>query len=125
MKQHKFYGPWCSFFQYCLDRSGTSQYLFSDLVEETQPSINQYLTGRSKPPIEKIVKYADVLKLNKDDRERFIWLAHQSYTPTVVWDRVIKLENLVTSMESKISRLEQQMVDSGLQPLGTNNENVK
>ncbi len=116
MSQHKFYGPWCSFFQFAMDRAKLNGSTFADASGESPQSIHQYVTGRNKPPIERLAKYAEILKLNRDDAERFIWLAHQSYTPTVVWDRLSKLEDLLTTMEAELIGLRGKLANLSEKP---------
>jgi transcriptional regulator with XRE-family HTH domain len=125
MREQKFYGPWCSFFQFCMDRAKLSQGAFGDLCGETQQMIYQYVSGRSKPPLDKLTLFATSLRLSKDDAERFIWLAHQAYTPTAVWTRIEKLENLVVTMETEIGHLRAELADLTNKPVGPNNERVQ
>ncbi len=125
MREHKFYGPWCSFFQFAMDRAKLNHSKFADLCGEMQQSIHQYVTGRTKPPLEKLGKFAEVLKLNRADTERFIWLGHQSYTPSVVWERLAKLEDLLTTMETEVTGLRSQLADLANKPRSPNNTGVE
>lgn len=103
---HKFYTPWCSLLQHLLEREKLSQYRFAELIGSQQQSIGAYLVGRTKPPLEDLKIWGDVLHLSQEERESFMWLALETYTPTVVWEKVQKLAEILADTEGHLSELE-------------------
>lgn len=97
--QHKFATSWCDFFVFMLKQRRLNQSTFADLVGEKPPVINQYATGRSKPPLNSLDRWADALRMNTTDRWRFHWLALEAYTPRAVWDRIVEMEASLASLE--------------------------
>lgn len=97
---HKFYTQWCSLFQHYIDRHKMTHSEFAERAGTSQPVIHTYITGRSKPQLNDLDRWCDVLELKGREREQFVWLAHEAHTPAVVWEQVSKLQRLLLAAEA-------------------------
>lgn len=98
-RHHKYYGPWSAFFQYCLERSRLSQNSLAEITGDPQQSINNYLIGRTRPPLDRIEAYAKALQLEGSEFANFLLLAHQAHTPELVLKRLEDLERKLALAE--------------------------
>jgi transcriptional regulator with XRE-family HTH domain len=105
---HKFYTPWNSFLQYLLDRERLSQSDFAASLGMSVSTFHGYLLGRNKPPLDELPRWAELLKLVEHDREQFLWLAHETHTPSVVWTKVNLLAKLLEHGERDAAALRQE-----------------
>lgn len=100
-----FHGPWCQYVQYCMQRRGLNQTTLGRLIDVSQASVQAYVTGRMRPQLEQMDKWARALALTKKEHEEFVWLAFQAWTPPEVWGKLKALERHLFESQQKISEL--------------------
>jgi transcriptional regulator with XRE-family HTH domain len=106
---HKFHSEWCAYLQWLITRKGLNQSTFAEQAGLQQQMVHVYLQGRSKPPLNQLHKWVEVLGLEGEERETFLWLANETYTPPVVWDRVKALEKSLATSEAELVKLRAQL----------------
>lgn len=82
------------------------------LVGKSQGSIAPVLVGKQRPPLDELPRWADALKLHGHDREQFLWLAMQPWTPDPVWERVAELEDLLRRCREQVAQQQQRLSDT-------------
>jgi transcriptional regulator with XRE-family HTH domain len=98
MRTHAYYSVWCATFQAHLKRKGLTQEAFARMVGRPQQTIQAFLSGRNKPPLELIIPWADALKLRGAEREQFVTLAYEPHTPPAVWSMLEDLQAQVAEL---------------------------
>jgi multidrug resistance efflux pump len=76
----------------------------------SQQMLHAYITGRSKPPLDSLEHFCGILKLNDADRQQFVWLAQQPYTPSLVWERLTQCEERLREASAQLANAEQEVV---------------
>jgi chromosome segregation ATPase len=89
-----------------------NQSSFADLLRTKPQVIQTYISGRSKPPLEELLHWCETLKLSKLESEKMRWLALESYTPTVVWEKIAGLDLDVASLRQEKVELGAQLTES-------------
>lgn len=102
IREHKYSTAWCAQVKFLLRRTGLSQREFADRVHLSEGAVSHYIVGRYRPPVELLDQWADALALRGQEREQFKWLALETYTPSVVWDRVCGLEAQLVHASEKV-----------------------
>lgn len=108
---HKHHTAWCAYMAFLLKERRLNQSTFADLLRVKPQVIQTYISGRSKPPLDELLNWCEVLKLPRQESERMRWLALESYTPTAVWEKINGLELSVAQMSEERIRLTQQIRD--------------
>lgn len=88
-----YYGAWCQRLASILMQRKLSQERAARLLGMNQSTLCGYLRGRNKPPMDRLPRWADLLRLRGSERDQFIWLAYEYHTPVPVWERLILLES--------------------------------
>lgn len=109
---HKHYTAWCAYMAFLLKERKLNQSSFADLMRVKPQVIQTYLSGRSKPPLDEMIHWCEVLKLPKHESERMRWLALESYTPSAVWEKIASLEAALTEMDQERVRIRAQLAQS-------------
>lgn len=111
-RSHAFHSPWCDLMRHWLTRRNLSQERFAYLVGKKQGAIAPILLGKQRPPLELLPSWADALKLYGHDREQFLWLAMQPWTPDPVWERVTELEELLRRCREQVAEQSKRLSDA-------------
>ncbi|HAT10280.1 MAG TPA: hypothetical protein DCS97_06745 [Planctomycetes bacterium] len=123
-RSHKYKSAWGTFVQYLLDDRGISHGELSERLGTLQGTVSHYISGRSKPPLGDLDRWAAALRCTHDDAERLSWLALEPWTPEPVWRKIKDLEAILADQESVVSGLAEQVAKlraelgrSGAEPL--------
>lgn len=111
MASHKFKSAWGTYVQYLLDHRGKTHGDLAEKLVTSQGTISNYISGRSKPPLGELGRWADALRCTHEEAERLAWLALEPWTPEPVWRKIRDLEAILTEQESAVSRLTQQVAE--------------
>jgi transcriptional regulator with XRE-family HTH domain len=91
-RQHKYDGAWCGLVRYAMKRAGLSQRSLAAALGEPVPSVNAWVSGKTRPPLEDLETWADALRLSGEERAQFRWQALEGYCHEEVWERCRDLE---------------------------------
>ncbi len=91
-RHHAFYSHWCVLFQFYLDRRRIPLTAFADKVGLSQQAIHAHVTGKARPPLDKVESWGPALGMTKAELEQFVMAAYEAHTPERVWARILELE---------------------------------
>lgn len=98
---HKHHSAWCAYMSFLLKERKLNQSSFADLLRIKPQVVQTYISGRSKPPLEELSHWCETLKLSKAESEKMRWLALESYTPSVVWEKIAALDLDVANLRQE------------------------
>ena len=77
---------------------------FARLVKVPQPNVSEIKRGARRAPLAGIEKWADVLGLEGDERERFLDLAALTHTPERIQRLIIDVERVLGQNLRQVAR---------------------
>lgn len=110
-RQHKYKSAWGTYVQYLLDFRGITHGDLADKLGMMQGTLSHYISGRSKPPLGDLTRWAEVLRCSHEEAERLSWLALEPWTPEPVWTKIRDLEAILTGLESTIASQSAQLIE--------------
>ena len=95
---------------------GISQNKFAKMINITQSYFNSIERGEVKnPPSEEVLlRIADCLNLNPEEKEQMLYLAAIERTPKIIMDKIEKLKNEVKSNIKKTAKEATQISDNAI-----------
>lgn len=91
--RHAYHSHWCTLLEFHLKRKRMTVSEFARLAKRSQQSVHAYYVGKTRPPVDLMPLFCDVLGLRGSERDQFIIAAWESWTPEVVWKRLMTLES--------------------------------
>jgi hypothetical protein len=110
-RQHKYKSAWGTFVQYLCDDRGISHGELGERLGALQGTVSHYISGRSKPPLGELGRWAIALRCSHDEAERLSWLALEAWTPEPVWRKIKDLEAILADQEAAMSSLTEQVTN--------------
>lgn len=86
-----------------LKSHGLSQRAFAKKAGITQSAVSHYLGDRAPPPLDRIVRWAEVLGLSGHERTAFVGAAHLSHATPETQGLVTSLRGLVAQASEQIN----------------------
>lgn len=90
---------------------------FAEAVEYSHGNMSRSMRGAevngrvSTPPLNHIHAWADKLRLDDHERQRYVYLAHLEHTPQPVRDRIARLELTAVTLEQRLHQAQQRIAD--------------
>jgi transcriptional regulator with XRE-family HTH domain len=82
-----------------------SQHQLAAAIGEPVSSINAWVAGKTRPPLEDLETWANALRLSTDERAQFRWHALEGYCHEEVWAKCARLERELADAAVEGSRL--------------------
>lgn len=83
----------------------------AERLDTLQGSISHYISGRTKPPLGELGRWAVALRCSHEEAERLSWLALEAWTPEPVWRKIKDLESILADQERAMAALADQVAD--------------
>lgn len=115
-RSHKYKCAWGAFVRFLLEKNGLSEADLASRLRIAPGQVNQYINGRSKPPIGELSAWAEALRCTGDEAERLSWLALEPWTPAMVWAKIRRLEDSLRDHEATAMALARELADLRSQP---------
>ena len=90
-------------------RRGWDQIEAADRLGVSQQMLSAYVTGRTRPPVERLGEWADTLRLSQEERRTWLWQALESHTPAVIWERLRDAETALLDLAAQRDDLASQI----------------
>lgn len=111
-QQHQHFSPWCDRVLIALERKGLTNGEFAKMIGFTEFGVHSMLTGRTKPPIERLRKIASALGLTKSDADEFVIDGQLAHCPRDVRSLVGDLQRKVTALTIELGQVRSATKDS-------------
>lgn len=113
VRRGKWYSPWCSYLAAMLEERRLNPSDFALLVDDTQTNIWQYLRGIIRPPLAKVEAWSRKLRLDDDERIKFIRLAKLGHAHP---DIIAELDELRRSRDKLVDGFRSFLLSQGHDP---------
>lgn len=92
--------------QAALSAKGVSQNEAGPLLGISGPFVNQMINRTRRPSLDQVTRWARILGIEGDDRDRFIEAAHLAHATSLVRSLVTHLRELAIDQERRLAALE-------------------
>lgn len=96
---------WRKALEYFMERRDTTQTQLAEQCGLPKSTINNYLQGIRMPAPDHVEIMCDVLGLEGNERESFLFEAHLAHSPAIVRNACRRLQHRVRELEVKLAQL--------------------
>ena len=89
---------WALMLRAHLARRLMTQEQLAERLEVAQTTVSGWLRGVRRPPLDIVPGIAQALRLTPAESDAFSFLACESYTPRMIWERLVDLEAELASL---------------------------
>lgn len=96
-RRNRFEGQWCALMWFHIKRLQLNASAFAARVGISQQAMHAYISGKVRPPVDDLPKWAEALGLTALERDQMTEAAYESHTPALIWERLLDLRRQLDS----------------------------